>query len=197
MIRPRSLIGSASRIGGYKLSGYYGTFVGTVCVLLVSAYIGALVCKVVHESGHALTAIAFGSRVESVGVRFPLKPGFFRIAYSLPGEQWQKGLTTLMGTGATTILAYMLVFIMLGCRCPVRFRLAVLLVALVCAWDMFLYSVLPLLGLRRFLLFGGRHAEPVSGAQMIGIPTWLFLCGLAVSFMAFHALLYCALRRHL
>jgi len=174
----------------------YGTFVGTLLLLLVSIFVGALVCKVVHESGHALTTLAFGSKIESIKVRFPRKFGFFRIKYSQPGVDWQRGLTALMGTGSTAILGYMLVLVMLRTRSPQWLRLGVLSVAFVCAWDMFLYATLPLFGLRRFLLFGGRHAEPVSGAQMIGIPTWLFLCGLAVSFIAFHVLLYLALRRN-
>ena len=61
---------------------------------------------------------------------------------------------------------------------------------------MFLYATLPLLGLRRGLIAGGRHAEPVEGVGLMGLPGWLFLIGLSVSFVAFHALVYRALRGH-
>lgn len=150
------------------LAGGYRTLLGTLLLLFVSAGVGALICKVVHESGHALTALAFGAKIESVSVDFPRKLGFFAVKYSQPAVKWQRGFATLMGTGSTTILAYMLVL-----------------------------ATLPLFGLRRGLFIGGSHAEPVCGAEMMGIPKWVFLCCLVVSFVVFHALLYSALRPHL
>jgi len=178
------------------LAGGYRTLLGTLLLLLISAGVGALICKVVHESGHALTALAFGAKIESVSVDFPRKLGFFTVKYSQPAVKWQRGFATLMGTGSTAILAYMLVLATLATRCTLWLRLPVLSVAFVCAWDMFLYATLPLFGLRRGLFIGGRHAEPVYGAEMMGIPKWVFLCCLAVSFVVFHALLYSALRPH-
>jgi hypothetical protein len=166
-----------------------------VFLALISLGVGALVCKVVHESGHALTALAFGGKVDSVRGSWPRKPGFFRIQYSLAGPAWQKGLTDLMGTGATTVFAYALLLLMLQCRPALWLRWVAVPVAAVCAWDMFLYATLPSLGLRRFLVFGGRHAEPVHGAELMGVPPWLFLCGLTLSFLAFHGLSYWVLRR--
>lgn len=169
---------------------------GLTLLVLASLVVGALVCKVVHESGHALTALALGGRIESVRISLPRSPGFFRIRYSLSGDDWRRGLTDLMGTGATTILAYVLVLIAVKSRPALWIRLGILSVSFVCAWDMFLYATLPLFGLRRFLILGGRHAEPLCGAELMGIPRWLFLCGLVLSFLVFHGLLYGALRRH-
>ena len=179
------------------LAGGYRTFLGTLLLLLVSIGFGTLICKIVHESGHALTAFAFGAKIESVKLDIPYKFGFFSVKYEQPIVKWQKGLTDLMGTGSTTILAYMLVLATLVIRCTLWLRLPVLSVAFVCAWDMFLYATLPLFGLRRGLFIGGRHAEPVCGAEMMGIPRWVFLCCLAVSFVTFHFLLYSALRPYL
>jgi hypothetical protein len=167
----------------------------TALLVLISLGAGALVCKVVHESGHALTAVALGGKIESVRACLPRKPGFFRVEYSLSGSDWRKGLTDLMGTGATTLVAYGLILVVLKGRPAPWLRTVVVPVSLVCAWDMFLYATLPLLGLRRGLLLGGRHAEPLCGAEMMGVPRWLFLCGLTVSFIAFHSLLYWSLRR--
>jgi hypothetical protein len=167
-----------------------------VCLVVSSFLAGAAVCKIIHESGHALTAWAFGGTIESVRVHLPTKPGFFRIEYRLPAGGWRHGLTDLMGTAATTIAAYVLVLAVLGHRSRLWPRFVLLPVSLVCAWDMFLYGTLPLLGLRRFLVFGGRHAEPVNGAEMMGIPKWLSLLALALSFIAFHYLWYRALSRH-
>jgi hypothetical protein len=173
----------------------YGVAVAMGLLVLISLGGGALVCKVVHESGHALTALACGGRVESVRVGPPRKPGFFRIEYTLSGRDWQKGLTDLMGTGATTILAYTLILLVLYFRPALWLRWAAISVAVVCAWDMFLYATLPLFGLRRFLVLGGRHAEPLYGAELMGVPAWLFLSGLTVSLIAFHGLSWWALRR--
>jgi hypothetical protein len=170
---------------------------GPLLLALASVIVGGLLCKIVHECGHALTAVVLGGRIESVRISLPLpsRPGFFRIRYSLPSSDWRNGLTDLMGTGATTILAYGLVLAVFLTRPPLWLRLAALSAAFVCAWDMFLYATLPLLGLRRFLILGGRHAEPVYGTELIGIPPWLFLSLLAVSFLVFHGLAGWVLRR--
>jgi hypothetical protein len=167
-----------------------------VFCVLVSLITGALACKVIHESGHALTAWALGGEIQSVRIGFPRKLGFYHVGYTPPSKDWQKGLTALMGTGATTIVAYALALVVLNSHPSLWLRLSGLAIAWVCAWDMFLYATLPLLGLRRGLVAGGRHAEPVDGAQLMGVPAWLFLIGLTVSFVAFHALVYRALRGH-
>ena len=165
-------------------------------LVLASLVIGALICKVLHESGHALTAAALGGNIQSIHISFPRKLGFYSMKYTEPQKDWQKGLTALMGTGTTTVVAYALALVMLICHPPLWLRLSGLCIAWVCACDMLLYATLPLLGLRRFIVAGGRHAEPVCGAEMMGIPAWLFLVGLGVSFFIFHILVYCALREH-
>ena len=174
----------------------YVTYMGTLLFLLISIVVGALVCKVVHESGHALTALALGSKIESFSVHVGLKTGFIHIMYQGPAVDWQRGLTALMGTSSTTALGYALVLVVLLMRPIWWIRLGTLSIACVCAWDMFLYATLPLFGLRRGLFIGGRHAEPVCGAEMMGIPKWLFLFGLAISFAVFHTLLFYGLRRN-
>jgi len=178
--------GLSMRGSGSILTGGVSIFFGLI--------VGILVCKIVHESGHALTASVLGGRIETVRMSFPRRFGFFSVSYSEPPGDWRKGLTILMGTGATTIVAYLLVLLALGWRLPVWLRMGTLLAASICAYDMFLYATLPLLGLRRGLLFGGRHAEPVEGAELMGIPTGLFLIALSVSFAVFHTLAYRACR---
>jgi hypothetical protein len=105
-------------------------------------------------------------------------------------------MTALMGTASTMALGYGLVFVVLLVRPAWWLRLTLLSVACVCAWDMFLYATLPLVGLRRGLFVGGRHAEPVFGAEMMGIPKWVFLFCLMIGFIVFHTLLYFGLRRN-
>ena len=186
-----------AQIGGADvLTKSCGGLMGTLVLLLVSVTVGMLVCKVVHEFGHALTALVFGSKIESVSVNVSLKPGFIHITYQEPAVTWQRGLTALMGTISTTALGYGLVFVVLLVRPACWLRLGMLSISCVCAWDMFLYATLPLFGLRRGLIAGGRHAEPVCGAEMMGIPRWLFLFGLVIGFVLFHTLLYYSLRRN-
>ena len=163
-----------------------------------SLIVGALLCKIVHECSDVVTAAVLGGRIESVRISLPLpsRPGFLRIRYSLPGGDWRNGLTELMGTGTTVLLACALVAIAMRCSFSSWLSRVLLPVSLVCAWDMFLYATLPLLGLRRFLVLGGRHAEPVCGAEMMGIPRWLFLSALVLGFIVFHSLWYWVLQRH-
>jgi hypothetical protein len=171
---------------------------GPLLLALASVIVGGLLCKIVHECGHALTAVVLGGRIESVRISLPLpsRPGFFRIRYSLPSSDWRNGLTELMGTGATALLACVLVVIAMRYPFSSWPSWVLLPVSLVCAWDMFLYATLPLFGLRRFLVLGGRHAEPVYGAEMMGIPRWVFLSALAMGFIMFHSLWYWVLQRH-
>jgi len=155
---------------------------------MVSLGLGGLACKLIHEVGHASTAWALGGRIKGVHLAVPSKPGFFRIDYRPPDGGWRRGLTDLMGAGATTLVAYGLVAALFVQGPPPWVRWAVLPAAVLCAWDMFLYATLPLLGLRRFVVFGGRHAEPVEGALEVGIPRWLLLSSLFLSFVVFHGL---------
>jgi hypothetical protein len=180
------------------LTRNYSHLGGAVMLVLASLIAGALLCKVVHESGHALTAVLLGGTIESVRVRLPLpsSPGFFRIEYSLSGSPWRRGLAGLMGTGGTAVVAYALLLVAMRYRSVSWPQCVLLPVSVVCAWDMFLYGTLPLLGLHRFIVFGGNHAEPVEAAQMMGVPKWLFLSALALSFVVFHGLWYWALQRH-
>jgi hypothetical protein len=100
-----------------------------------------------------------------------------------------------MGTGTTTLLAYLLLALLWRLR-PSRYvRAALALIALLMVWDMVLYAVLPLFGLRRFIFFGGDHAEPVQGMELMGVSKAWFLAALGVSFLLFHGSLARILRR--
>jgi hypothetical protein len=169
-----------------------------VLMLLASVVVGAVVTKSGHEIGHALAALACGSKIREIRVMpgiqlYPsLKKASCRtvvINYTEPPARWQRGLVAFMGTGSTTVLAYLLLALLWWLR-PSRYWQAFLAVtAILLAWDMYLYSTLPLLGLRRFIFFGGHHAEPVHAMELMGVPKVLFLTGLILSFVAFHSLL--------
>jgi hypothetical protein len=47
--------------------------------------------------------------------------------------------------------------------------------------DMPLYTFLPLIGLRHFIVVGGATPEPLIGATQMGIPEWTFLVFVAAA----------------
>jgi hypothetical protein len=167
-------------------------------VLLASLPIGAIATKIAHESGHALAALACGGSIRQIRVMpgVQVYPSLKRapcrivsITYTEPPGRWRQGFVAFMGTGFTTLLAYLLLALLWRLRPSRHARASLALIALLMAWDMVLYAVLPLFGLRRFILFGGDHAEPVQAMELMGVPKACFLVALALSFLLFHGLL--------
>jgi hypothetical protein len=172
-------------------------------VLLASVPIGAVFTKIAHESGHALTARACGGTIHYVRLMpgIQVYPSLQRapcrivsVRYTDPPGPWRQGLVAFMGTGFTTLLAYLLLALLWRLRLSCHVRAALALIALLLAWDMVLYAVLPLFGLRRFIFFGGDHAEPVQGMLLMGVSKPWFLAGLGLSFLLFHGSLARILR---
>lgn len=172
-------------------------------ILAASVLAGAIGTKFVHEFGHAITAIGCGATIRRVCIMpglqlYPVlgkaRCRICSVTYSEPEVPWKRGLVAFMGTGATTLTAYLLLILLWRMHLPTWGRLSLAVIAVLLAWDMFLYSTLPLVGIRRFLLFGGQHAEPVHAMELMGVTKTLFLVGLALSFATFHGLLLWILR---
>jgi hypothetical protein len=170
----------------------------TVPTLLASLAVGAIVTKTCHEGGHALAALACGCRIREIRIMpgiqvYPsLKRAACRtvaIAYTEPSGPRRQGFVAFMGTGLTTLLAYLLLALLVWLRPSGYYRTFLAVMAVLAAWDMYSYSTLPLLGLRRFVVFGGSHAEPVHAMELMGIPKAPFLIAVAASFLVFHSLL--------
>jgi hypothetical protein len=151
--------------------------------------------KIVHEVGHTLAALACGAHVRDIRIgpgiqiyprlaRAPCRA--FTIHYSQPKTVWQRGFVAFMGTGSTTIAAYVLLLLAWRLGLPAWGRLSLAVAALPCAWEMLLYSTLPRLGLRHFVAFGGQHTEPVDGMKLMGVPMAGYALFLALSLVGFH-----------
>lgn len=169
-----------------------------VPTLLASVAIGAIVTKICHEGGHALTALACGCTIRQIRIMpgIQIYPSLKRaacrtvaISYTEPAGPRRRGFVAFMGTGSTTLLAYLLLALLGWLRPSGYCRTFLAVMAVLAAWDMYSYSTLPLLGLKRFVVFGGSHAEPVHAMELMGVPRAPFLIALAVSFLVFHSLL--------
>ncbi len=171
-----------------------------VVVLILSVIIAVPVGTLVHELGHGITAVALGGRIEGIWV-WPVRlfPGIQFTGWQLDQfgwcstsgveSEWGRGLKMLMGSGATSVLAYLLLIVS-----SLRLRaswlsIGVIAVGTVFAWDIFLYSTLPLAGLQHGVVIGGKSAEPLWGAVGMGVPRWTYFVFLMVHFVTFHALL--------
>jgi len=159
-----------------------------VAALLVCV---AIVGLVVHEAGHALTALALGERIEGIVVmpgirlhpRLALEPWDGTVAsiqHSWPGRPKLAGLSLFMGSGATCLLAWLALAVL--AITPDRHPARSLLITTVILFgiDIVAYSVLPQLGLRHWLVIGGRTAEPLVGASLMGISREWFVVALAM-----------------
>jgi hypothetical protein len=146
----------------------------------------------VHELGHGLTTVALGGKFHALyvwpGIEIWPDPGQRLTARRMsniglvhldyPAEwgegSFQDGLVGLMGSGSNLLAAALALATLLAFH-P-RGGLFYLLVAESLMFlDILLYTFLPLVGLRHFFIVGGASPEPLSSAQMLGIPAWAFM----------------------
>ncbi len=144
---------------------------------------------VIHEYGHVITILACGGEVQEVGIWpgvivYPKLDWWWggedwdgRIAWygaKLPEEPWKAGLCDLMGSGATTIVGYLVLLTVLIFR-PNKWKWAALaMMVVVYSSDLPMYAIFPRLGLRAVAFIGGPEPEPLIGALAMGMPEWVF-----------------------
>lgn len=168
-----------------------------------------VLCLVVHEGGHAVTAKLLSQPIYSItvapGVQLypqlrlvPWNGGFFgKVDFAEPQESWKMGLIRVMGCGTTALLSYGIIGAAFYLGKSRRMIAAILrITAIVFAWDILTYAVMPEVGLQHFIFFGGSVAEPVEAAQLLKIPLPLFWTLLALHAAAFHFLFRQCLRKH-
>ena len=166
---------------------------------------------VVHECGHAVTALAFGCKVQAIGsapgiVLYP-ELGFYRwkaredpIAWCIfdhPEVAWKSGLCYLMGSGATTLVGYLVLVAILIFR-PSRWKwVALAIIVVVYTTDLPMYAIFPKLGLRAVPFIGGSkpYPEPLIGVMRMGLPEGVFFTLVAIDILLVSGLLlYSVLR---
>jgi hypothetical protein len=152
----------------------------------------AFLAMFLHELGHGLTAQALGGKFDSLyfipglqvwphfGQPFNgqwnhyIAVTFFSYGANWGANSWQDGLVAFMGSGTNAILALLALITLLVFH-PKSWLRYPLLAEVLMFLDLTLYSTLPLLGLRYFVLWGGDKAEPLLGAEHMGVPEWFFL----------------------
>jgi hypothetical protein len=169
---------------------------------LLLAITVALLGLVIHEAGHAITAVLCGGQVTKVKIlTLQLWPAVRWIEWDgLFGAIWyhgtnRDGLVLLMGSGTTAALG-LCAAIALQFTAPRSFlRNVSLAAAVLLPLDILSYSVFPSLGLRHWIVFGGHDAEPLEGALETGMTPAAYFTALAVFALICYGLVYLRLRR--
>ncbi len=177
----------------------------TIVYILVVLAIVAL-GAVVHEAGHAITAVASGSKIVSFGMipGIQLYPEFKRIEWNRciaylehtgTSYPWQRGLMLIMGAGATSGVGYLAIAGLFAFRPKGVVRFALLGIAVFYALDIITYSLFPPLGLRHWILVGGDYPEPVVGGEKLGISRPIYYACLAFHIVVYYGLIVFYLAR--
>ncbi len=144
---------------------------------------------VLHEGGHGITAMAWGADLQQVAVMpgLQLFPSVEFIAWdgwvarvshtSLP-HPTARGWVVCMGSGTSALAALVLLGLWALYQrgatlhqrpsLPPSIAWATALAILIWSTDSVAYTFAPLLGLRHWIVVGGRAAETTQGAQILG-----------------------------
>ena len=163
---------------------------------ILIAVLAVLIGHMIHEGGHALTMLALGGKVTSIGIwqvqAYPkiVLTGPFGlhswVGGTTPPPQWKNGLMLLMGAGSTAIAAYVaaaLLFI-LKPRGLLRFGLIVSALGTADIASYCVFPNLPFTSLLGFVTYRDSYMEPVDGARLLGIPPAVAYWGAVALFIA-------------
>ncbi|MCB2153285.1 M50 family metallopeptidase [bacterium] len=155
-----------------------------------------------HEFGHGATAILLGGRIDHIWL-FPGIELFPDLGFSLIDEfpcnlggcgisglnaDWKVSVESLMGSGCTLIAAYLIILWPFLREAHWSTCLTITF-SLPFAWDIILYSTLPLAGLRHAVFLGGEVPEPLIAARDLGVSYWVYFSALIFHVLLFHTLL--------
>lgn len=139
----------------------------------------------IHEAGHYAVALTQGAHVHFAQV------GFWRV-YPQPTVRMEDfdlllgfagiwNLWPMMMAGSiATLLVALIIALGLPRLSNTGLRWAATALALVCLADLPFYVFLPPLGIRHWILYGGRDSEPLMAASLAGIPRGVFEISVAV-----------------
>ncbi|MFW6117235.1 MAG: hypothetical protein ACOC6G_01455 [Thermoproteota archaeon] len=142
-----------------------------------------LVMDLVHEGGHALWGILAGGHLTKLQIAyFQLYPTLaftpnFRLGYAVVqglSTDFARGLMLLGGSLSTHIAAWIIGIILVKTQPGPTIKLALFTLGLFGILDLPLYTFLPQLGLRHWIIIGGHTAEPLIAAQKLGVPNVAF-----------------------
>ncbi|HUW31746.1 MAG TPA: hypothetical protein VM223_09055 [Planctomycetota bacterium] len=176
---------------------------------ILIAVLAVLIGHMIHEGGHALTMLALGGKVTSIGIwqvqAYPkiVLTGPFGlhswVGGTTPPPQWKNGLMLLMGAGSTAIAAYVAAALLFILKPRSLFRFGMIVGALA-TFDIMWYCVSPNLALPRgpFHVINLRdsYMEPVEGGKLMGIPPAVTYWGAVMLFIVSCVLVAIYVIRH-
>lgn len=95
------------------------------------------------------------------------------------GGVWNPWPMMMAGSTATLVVA-LIIALVLPRLSNTGLRWAATALGLVCLADLPFYVFLPQLGIRHWILYGGRDSEPLMAASLAGIPRGVFEISVAV-----------------
>lgn len=153
----------------------------------------------VHECGHVLWGVAQGGTFAYMKIAFfEIYPRFAvttRFCLGLVGVSGLQGfdycLFLLGGSLTTNIVSWLLLAILLRTQLGHKTWVALKIASFLGLLDLPLYVILPQVGLRHWVFFGGLSPEPLLGARLMGVPDSFFYA--TVFFTTFLGALACVL----
>jgi hypothetical protein len=171
---------------------------GWISLLIIVSIIGL----VLHEAGHALTAVLCGGDIIDIKfLNLQVWPAVRWIPWDglMGGIRYsgidRNGLVTLMGSGLTALLGLSASVALLALRSRGCLWRVCLSAAALLPLDIRAYSVFPALGLRHWILFGGSTVEPLEGAMEMGATQTAYYAASAVYALVCYGSLFLGLRR--
>jgi hypothetical protein len=166
------------------LSRSEGVFYRKKLILILTLLIPlGLLMGLIHEAGHAFCGMALGGTLSRMQVAwFTLYPNLGIAPQFKLGKVIVTGLSTpiqqgsflLAGSLATNIAAWLIAIPTNTANLGTRTGFTLRTLGVIGLLDLPLYTFLPLLGLRHWILLGNNQPEPLIGAREMGIPDLLF-----------------------
>ncbi|MCM2314427.1 MAG: hypothetical protein NDJ92_04640 [Thermoanaerobaculia bacterium] len=164
-----------------------GNRIGALRLLLLAALTPLLLATqcAIHEAGHCVVVLTQGGHVRFAQLgywqvypqptvrkeEFDLLLGF--------GGIWNQWPMMMAGSTATLVVA-LIIALLLPSLSNAGVRRAATALGLICLADLPFYVFLPPLGIRHWILYGGRDSEPTMAAALAGIPRGVFEISVAV-----------------
>jgi len=157
----------------------YNKIVFSVLIFISSG----LVMDLIHEIGHAMWGTVAGGTLTYMQVAFlQVYPrlaftSHFRLGYCVVqglSTDFGYGIFLIGGSLTTHIAAWIITFILINHQLEEKIHIFLKATGWFGVLDLPFYVIFPQIGLRHWIIIGGETAEPLIGAQKMGIPDPVF-----------------------
>jgi hypothetical protein len=153
-------------------------------IFLVMVFVSSgLTMDLIHEIGHAICGMIVGGTLTYIQVAFfQIYPSLaftshFRLGYCVVhglSTNFEYGLFLIGGSLTTYIAAWIIAFILINHNLDEKTHVFLKTIGWFGVLDLPFYIIFPQIGLRHWIIIGGDIAEPLIGAQKMGIPEPVF-----------------------